>query len=386
MISGGKLETSHVVSYRWGRLLAMAMEPLRWDTPGLTWDGGWHWDQLVPGPSDNLPPSGNININTITKGMEYWEVTKERAQASLPVWREHTPALRITLKGPDELEDHIDEFEPLVQLRTTAQDTYDAAYRAAQASLQKMKILGTKVPAIIEAMLDEDEGIIGDVNDLYANTPRTEASVLKRARELHPVWVRANARLAAMVPAQAAITRPVSGVAQTAALLKAELDGYTNLIKAVKDTQEALDKKRMELRNLDRTVDQLCKRWYKAAKALFDEGSAGAEALEGIPTEGGTPAPEVIEIDTVLQGGEDGLQVLVTYLPGGGDHATTKSIKWQVVGTDADFVHSAPLEAIGNALGPFAQGTTVRIITEVTNSVGVRTTAPRTITLGPPII
>lgn len=317
--------------------------------------------------------------------MEFYEVTKERAQATLPVWREHTPALKITLKGPDELEDHIDEFEPLVQLRTGAQDTNDAAVRAAQRSLLKMKNLGTKVPAIIEAMLDEDEGIIKDVNDLYANAPRAEASILKRARELHPVWVRANAKLAAMTPAQAAITRPLTGVAQTAALLKAELDGYTNLIKAVKDTQEALDKKRMELRTLDRTVDQLCKRWYKAARALFDEGSAGAEALDGIPAESSTPAPETIEIDTVLQGGEGGLQVLVSYVAGGGDHATTKTIKWQV-GAEVDYPHSAPLDPSGNALGPFAEGAVVKIITEVSNSVGTRTTAARTITLGPPIV
>jgi hypothetical protein len=318
--------------------------------------------------------------------MEYWEVTKDRALATWPVWRNHTPELRINLKGPDKLEEHIDEFEPLVQLRTQAQDVYDEAFRAVQSSLQKMKLLGTKVPQIIEAMLDEDEGIIKDVKALYRNTPRTEASILKRARELHPVWVRANAKLAALTPAQSAITRPIAGVLHTAEMLKSLLDGYTNLIKAVKDTQEALDAKRGELRDLDETVDQLCKRWYKAAKALAEEGTALAEALEGIPVESSTPAPKTIEIDTVLQGGEDGLQVLVSYVPGGGEHATTKFIKWQVVGVDADFVHSAPLDASSHALGPFTQGTTVKVITEVANSVGVRTTAPRTITLEPPIV
>ena len=95
--------------------------------------------------------------------------------------------------------------------------------------------------------------------------------------------------------------------------------------------------------------------------------------------------PEVIEIQTVTQGGEEGLQALVSYLPGGGAHATTKLVKYQVVGVDTVFAHSVPLDASGNALGPFAEGQTIKILTEVTNSAGTRTTAPRTILIVAPI-
>jgi len=38
-----------------------------------------------------------------------------------------------------------------------------------------------------------------------------------------------------------------------------------------------------------------------------------------------------------------------------------------------------------NALGPFTVGQVVTIITEVSNSVATRTTAPRTITIGVPV-
>ena len=55
-------------------------------------------------------------------------------------------------------------------------------------------------------------------------------------------------------------------------------------------------------------------------------------------------------------------------------------------GGDAGFMHSAPLDASGNALGPFTVGQTVRIITETSNSSGTRTTAPRTITLEVPVV
>ena len=107
------------------------------------------------------------------------------------------------------------------------------------------------------------------------------------------------------------------------------------------------------------------------------------EALGSIPTEGGTPAPDPIEINTVTQGGEGGLQ---DYVPGGGAHATTKLLKWMVVGVDADFTNSVELEAGGNAVGPFVEGQVVKVITEATNSSGSRTSAERTITLEPPIV
>lgn len=318
--------------------------------------------------------------------MEYWEVTKQRAQLTLPVWTQFTPTMKIGSTGVAELEQYVQAFEPLAQQRMTAQDIADAAYRTAQDSLLKMKLIGTKVPTIIEAMLGENEPLMADMNELYRNEPRTEAGILRRAQELYPLWVRANTMLAAVTPAQSPVTRVLGGVALTAAMLKSLLDGYADLVKDTCDTQEALDAKRTALRALDRQVDQITKRWYKAAKASFDEGSDAYAALESIPNEGGTPAPDTIEIASVTQGGQDGLQVLIAYVAGGGDHATSKLVKWQVAGVDVDLAHSAPLDASGNALGPFVVGQTVKVITEVSNSAATRTTARRTITLQPPIV
>jgi hypothetical protein len=52
---------------------------------------------------------------------------------------------------------------------------------------------------------------------------------------------------------------------------------------------------------------------------------------------------------------------------------------------DADFVHEMPLDPSGNALGPFVPGQVMHILTEVSNSAGTRSTAPRTITIEEPI-
>lgn len=316
--------------------------------------------------------------------MEYWEVTKERAQISLPIWETHTPTLKVGTLGPADLDALIDGFEPLVQARTTAQDDFDEAERVVARNLLIMKILSVKIPAIIEAHLSDNQSLIEDLNDVHGISPRSEPSILKRARMLYPVWVRANTAMAALTPTQPAVTRVIAGTSYTAVLLKGLLDGFTDVVKDMRDMESALNVKRAALRSHDRATDQLCKRWYKLAKALAEPDSDLETALEGVPTEEGTPAPDPIEIGSVVQGGDGGLQVLVSYLPGGGDHATTQLVKWQK-NAETDFPHSAVLDPSGNALGPFAQGDVVKIITEVSNSTDTRTIAPRTITLAAPI-
>jgi len=317
--------------------------------------------------------------------MEYWEVTKARAQQTLPVWNLHFSALTIGTTTSGDLEARIEEFEPLAQARVEAQDTADASYREVQSSLALMKLLSTKVAAIIEGQLSENTGLMKDLGDVFKIQMRSESTILQRSRLLYPVWLRANALLAAMTPSVPPITRAVAGVSQTVVMFKALLDGYTDLVKAMRDDELALEAAKAELKTLDKSVDQLNKRWYQVAKAQVDPGSDAYEALSTITTEPSTPVPEVIEIDTVLQGGEEGLQVEVTYVPGGGDHATTKLLRWQVVGVDDGFTNSEPLNNAGNAIGPFTVGQVIKVMTEVSNSAGTRTSAVRTITVEEPI-
>lgn len=358
----------------------------------MPWDDGGLWDQGTwdsdPDPAPESPADfisdPNINLSSPTT-MQYWEVTKNRALETLPVWTQHLPTQNIGGKSPADLEAFIDAFEPAAQAQTLQQDVYDEAYRATLDGLARKKKLGIGVPQLIEAQLRDNAKIMKDVEDLYRTTPRSEASILKRLRELLPVWVRANAALAALTPPEAPITFQVGTTVYTAATAEALLDGYTALVKTMKNEESALDATKDALRLLDRQTDSLIKRWYQSAKAMSGTNPALAAALEGITTETGTPAPEPYDINTLVQGGQSGLQVLVSYLPGGGDHATTSVVKYKVEGVDADFTHISPLDPSGNTLGPFVVGNVVKVITEVSNSSGTRTSAVRTITIEEPI-
>lgn len=357
-----------------------------WDDGITRWNDGSLWSgSPAPAAEEIFLPTITTNLNT-TKTMQYWEITKDRAQKSLTVWVQYAPTLKIGTQGTVELEALIAQYEPLVQTRALKQDNADAAYRTQLGVLQKLKLLGTKVPALIEGHLSENVLMMKDLKDVYQINPRTEGSVLERARALYPVWIRANAALAAMSSPQPPITRQLQGAEQKVVDFKALLDSYTTKVQDTSDTEGLLKATKQALTELDDKTDKLIKAWYKVMKASYDPGSAEYEALSSIPTEGGTPAPDTIEINTVLQGGEDGLHVVVDYLPGGGGHATTKLIKWMVVGVDVDFTHSVPLTAAGDALGPFTAGQVVKLMTEVSNSSGTRTSAVRTITIEPPIV
>lgn len=355
---------------------------------GLTfWDDGSLWDSATASPPPDSGPflsSETSNLHHSTT-MQPWEITKERAIATLTVWTQHAPTLQIGTDDSAALETLIDGYEPLVQARATSRDTADAAVRATQSSLLKLQLLGTRVPQIIEGQLSGDEALMRDLRDVYKVKQTGQNKILERARRLHPVWVRANTALAAMTPAQPPIVRDIQGTPHTAALYLGLLNGFTALTKDQSDAEGLYDGALDALDAHDEECDSLIKRWYKVAKALFEPGTAAYAALETIPTEPTTPAPDPIEINTVTQGGEGGLQVLVNYAAGGGDHATTRLIKWQVEGVDPGFDHSAPLDPSGNTLGPFTVGDVVKIMTEVSNSVATRTSEVRTITIEEPI-
>ncbi len=357
---------------------------MRWND-GSVWNGGGLWSQATPpgGPADFISDT-NISLNSHT-AMEYWEVTKNRAQETLPVWQLHMPTQNIGGITPADLLALIGQFEPAATARTLAQDASDDASRTAVDGLARMKKLGIGVPKLIEIQLQGDALLMKNVDDLYRTSPRAEASILKRMRDVLPLWVKANTALAAMTPAQAPITMTVGTTVYTVALAQTLFDGHNGRMNTVQTKNVDLEKTRSDLRGLDRTVDSLNKRWYKGAKVAAETNIALADALEGITTESGTDEPETVEIDTLTQGGTGGLQVLVNYIPGGGDHATSQLVKWMVEGVDAGFIHSAPIDPSGNTLGPFAVDAVVKVMTEVSNSTGTRTTAVRTITMLPPV-
>jgi len=103
--------------------------------------------------------------------------------------------------------------------------------------------------------------------------------------------------------------------------------------------------------------------------------------LSQVDTEEGTNPPTAKEIATVTQ---SGTSVDIVYVDGGGNHATTLMLQWQVVGVDSDFGHDTPVILTGQTVGPFPAGHAVNFRVRGANSAGTTDSAVQTITVTSP--
>lgn len=90
------------------------------------------------------------------------------------------------------------------------------------------------------------------------------------------------------------------------------------------------------------------------------------------------PSTTPLEIDTLTA---SGISVLVAYLAGGGDHATTLVLLWRVVGVERDFGHATPVNLAGQTVGPFSAGDVIQFKTRGSNSSGDTDSTVKSITM-----
>lgn len=212
--------------------------------------------------------------------MEFWEITSQRAQQTLAVWCRHAPGLCIGTQGVTELRGMIAEMGPRVQARVAAEADYWEAFYHGQAALRDLKTLGKRVALLLEGHLDEDTPLMRALHLVYQTAPRTEATILRRVRELLPLWERVNAALGP-------ITLMLRGRVLDVAAVRELLEDYMLTVQTIQDKAAVLKQCRAALRRHERAADRLNKRWYQVVKAGADEGTALAAALRGITTTAG---------------------------------------------------------------------------------------------------
>ena len=228
--------------------------------------------------------------------------------------------------------------------------------------------LADEVPA--EKQLQD---LLGDV---YAIRPRTTESILARARKLVSALTKINTFLAAQVPVRGPITAGSKGVADVTGLIGV----FPTLEQTVEHTLADAITGRTTLFLNTRSVDRLNKSFYKKLQAEAIDNPLLAAALSQIETETSN-LPETLSIDTVVQGGENGLHIHVSYEPGTGGGATERWVDWMIEGVDPDFTNSTAADLSGNLIGPFTVGQVIKVRTRTINSNGTRTSAIRTITI-----
>lgn len=315
--------------------------------------------------------------------MQNHQAVQNRAGQTAAVIRKFIPTLKVGNIGATELLAQSGALDALAQARDTALTAFDQANNAENQGYLLLRRLGLGLAQAASGELDEEvpaEGALESLLDpAYAIVPRTTELAIQRGQKLVSALAAIDSFLASQTPPRAPITTGGRGRAELVTALTAQ----PALEQAREDAAAAVAAARNSLAQAARAVDRLNKRFYAKLQAEARENAALSEALSQIDTET-DDLPETLGIRTVLQGGDDGLHLLVGYDNGTGGGATTKTVEWMVTGVDADFTHSAPVDPSGNALGPFLAGQTVQLRTRAANANGARTSSVRSFTLTAP--
>ena len=297
---------------------------------------------------------------------EFHDDIHSRGQQTIGVWGTFAPAFTV---GPLTLALHTTDVAAILTAATardTQQDAVDDARAVRDANFIFLSDLGVRAPRAIEGQIAVDDDLHREIADVRAIESTGQDSAQARIRRVISLWTRTNTKRAAAVPPLPALLVGTTTVAQ----LQTALDNHPGLMQNVENEKAELNRKRADLRNAASKVDKNNKRWFAAWEGNFAEGTPERDALSQIDTGPQTPVPSALEIGTVTA--QAGGQFTVPFVAGGGAHATTELLLWQVVGVDAGFTHQVTLtghspKVIATGAAP---GATVNFKTRESNSVG----------------
>lgn len=294
---------------------------------------------------------------------EFWEEPHVRGQQTIGVWGTFAPAFTV---GELTLAAHTADVALIlthVNEREVQKDVYDDAVSARDNNAAFIRDINVRAPGLIDATLSPDDDLRGDLGDVFNVDQRTIEGVTSRARVVISLWNRTNAKRAAATPPLGPLLVGTTAVAA----LQAAVNNHPSLLQTIENEQAELGQKRSQLRSTADRVDRNNKRWYKAWGNNYPPGTPENDGLSQVDTEHGTIAPTALAISSLTQAGT---AVQIIYVAGGGLHASSLQLLYQVVGVDADFGHGSPVILTGQTVGPFPAAATVNFKTRGTNSVG----------------
>ena len=316
--------------------------------------------------------------------MEFYQDIQNRAGQTVAILNQYLPTLKVGTVDSTGLLALSQALEGLAQTRDNELASYDAANNAENQGFLTLQALSLALPQAAESELDDtvpaESALIDLLASVYAVVPRTTELALERSHKLVSVLNKINTYLTTATPARPAITTGGKGVTDLIATMAAQ----PGLEQTLEDHAVEVTTARTTLRVAATTVDRLNKRFYGKLQAEARTNATLATALSGITTTSGN-LPGTLGIRQVLQGGLNGLQLLVSYDNGTFDSTATNTLEWLLEGVDTGFTHTEAAQASSNALGPFPAGQVVKLRTRVTNGNGTTTGSVRKLTILNPV-
>ena len=95
--------------------------------------------------------------------MEYWQSILERAIATIPVYTQYFPTLKLGTVGLPQFIAMTDALPGIAQTRDARVQLVDNSRQAGDFSWMGLRLISLKVPKIIEGVIDPKSGLLDDL-------------------------------------------------------------------------------------------------------------------------------------------------------------------------------------------------------------------------------
>lgn len=298
---------------------------------------------------------------------EYWEITHNRATATVSVWNLQ-PAFIIKGLTLAQHTTNCTTLPTLAGARAQSELNATAARALRDDTLRLIQEVNSRLPRLLEGLIEDTDDLHEELDLVFAvSISRGVDATLRRARLLAGVWGKYNVlNIASPVslkwkpdPNGPEATIQQVDFVNALTSMETQLTSVANAERSVATAKSAL-------RALERKVDRGNKRFYQVWTETYPAGTAEGDAARStIPTEAGVPVAQILEISTLTP--QPGGMLLVEFDVNTGQHATTRELLRQLPG-DLDFGTTVPVTLPSMQIGPFPPGTLVKLRTRVANS------------------
>ncbi len=207
-------------------------------------------------------------------------MNRKLAKQTVAVWGQWHPDFKV---GDDALAAHDASVQALpeaAQAVATQRDAVDDARAIRDGRIALIRELGVSLPRKLDGDLAASDPYHKDLADIRGIEMTGMSTTEKRGQMVYSLWLKLDARRAALVPPKPAMT--VGG--RTAAQLKTALTDLPAKKQDVEKAVSVLNDARGDLRALMLRVDALNKRWYAAWQGEYLEGTPERAALAQVDT------------------------------------------------------------------------------------------------------
>lgn len=302
---------------------------------------------------------------------EFYQEAHTRGQQTLAIWLAWKAALTVDVLTRTQHMANVAALFTAAQARDNQQDVLDAARAARTTNFTFLQDVSIRFPRALEGQLPAQDQLHGDIEDIRNVEPVSQEAAMDRVRKVIPLLTTVNARRALLVPPPGDITIAAQVPTDpdlTLAAVQAALTAHPGRLQTVEDEIANLKKARRALQDKAELVDTDNKRWFGAWEGFFPAGSPARDALTQIDTGPTTPVPSPLLIHQFTAAG--GGAAHVTYVAGGGAHASTLLFRYKIVGVDNDFVHQVLVVLTGQTISGLPVGATIEGKVRASNSKG----------------